>query len=90
MQVKSIAECSKGSILQYYRPSLSYQLSLSSFVLSIFEWPFYTDFTEKIKMSPRVICMMLYMDSIVDQTGHFAYAFAHVSVEYSYDVVTIL
>ena len=28
MQVKSIAECSKGSILQYFRPSLSYQLSL--------------------------------------------------------------
>ena len=23
MQVKSIAECSKGSILQYFRPSLS-------------------------------------------------------------------
>ena len=30
MQVKSIAECSKGSILQYFRPSLSYRLSLRS------------------------------------------------------------
>ena len=30
MQVKSIAECFKGSILQYYRPSLSYHLSLIS------------------------------------------------------------
>ena len=28
MQVKSIAECSKGSILQYFQPSLSRQLSL--------------------------------------------------------------
>ena len=28
MQVKSIAECSKGSILQYLRPSLSDHLSL--------------------------------------------------------------
>ena len=28
MQVKSIVECSKGSILQYFRPSLSYQVSL--------------------------------------------------------------
>ena len=28
MQVKSIAECSKGSILQYFWPSLSYHLSL--------------------------------------------------------------
>ena len=30
MQVKSNAECSKGSILKYFRPSLSYQLSLRS------------------------------------------------------------
>ena len=30
MQVKSIAECSKGSILQYLRLSLSYHLSLGS------------------------------------------------------------
>ena len=28
MQVKSIVECSKGSIMQYFWPSLSYQLSL--------------------------------------------------------------
>ena len=30
MQVKSIAECSNGNILQYFRPSLSYHLSLRS------------------------------------------------------------
>ena len=30
MQVKSIAECSKGSILQYFRPSLSYHSLLIS------------------------------------------------------------
>ena len=30
MQVKSIAECSKGIILQYIRPSLCYHLSLRS------------------------------------------------------------
>ena len=30
MQVKVIAECSKESILQYFRPSLSYHLSLRS------------------------------------------------------------
>ena len=35
MQVKSIAECSKGSILQYFWPSLSYHLSLWS-LLSLF------------------------------------------------------
>ena len=27
MQVKSIAECSNGSILQYFQPALSYHLS---------------------------------------------------------------
>ena len=40
MQVKSIAECSKGSILQYFGPSLSYDLC---FVY--FEWPLKTGFT---------------------------------------------
>ena len=35
MQVKSIAECSKVSVPQYFRPSLSYRLSLRIFVLSI-------------------------------------------------------
>ena len=30
MQVESIAECSKGCILQYFRPSLSYLLSIRS------------------------------------------------------------
>ena len=30
MKVKSIAECSKGSILQYFLPTLSYHLSLRS------------------------------------------------------------
>ena len=37
MQVKSIAECSKGSILQYFWPSV-----IKIFVLSIFEQQFYT------------------------------------------------
>ena len=37
MQVKSIAECSKGSILQYFRPSLSYieTFFVKTIVLSI-------------------------------------------------------
>ena len=40
MQVESIAKCSKGSILQYFRSSFSYHLSLRSLFLSIFEWRF--------------------------------------------------
>ena len=45
---KSIAECSKGSILQYFRPSLGNHLSLRSAicVLFIFEWLLKTGFTE--------------------------------------------
>ena len=35
----------KGSILQYFCPSLSYHFVIKIFVLSIFEWPFYTSFT---------------------------------------------
>ena len=35
VRVKSIAECSKGSILQYFQPSLSYQLS-SRFLFCLF------------------------------------------------------
>ena len=42
---QSIAECPKGSILKYIRPSLSYHFVIKIFVLSIFKWPFYTDFT---------------------------------------------
>ena len=45
LQVKRIVECSKGSILQYFRPSLSYHLSLRSMFLSIFESPLKTGFT---------------------------------------------
>ena len=45
MQVKSIVECSKGSILQYFRPSLSYQFYIKTFILSIYKWPLKTAFT---------------------------------------------
>ena len=44
MQVKSIAECSTGSILQYFRPTLSYHFSFKDLYLSIFEWPRKTGF----------------------------------------------
>ena len=41
MLVKRITECSKGNILQYTK--LPFVIKI--FVLSIFEWPFYTGFT---------------------------------------------
>ena len=40
MQVKSIAERSKGSILQYFQPSLGYQLSLRSLFCLFFSGRF--------------------------------------------------
>ena len=45
MQVKTIAECSKGSVLQYFRPLLSFHLLFRSLFMSNFEWSFYTGFT---------------------------------------------
>ena len=48
MQVKSIAECSNGSILQSFWPSLCYHLSVRYF-LSIFEWSLKTVFTVEPK-----------------------------------------
>ena len=45
MQVKSIAECSKGSILQLLSTFIKLPFVIKIFVLSIFEWLFYTDFT---------------------------------------------
>ena len=50
MQVKRIAECSKGSILQHFQPVLSEHLSFNTFVLSIFEWPLKTGFTVFTKL----------------------------------------
>ena len=54
MQVKSIAECSKRSILQYFRPSFSYHFSIKTFVLSIFKWPLKTGFTPQCLLFCRL------------------------------------
>ena len=40
MQVKNIAECSKGSILQYFRPSLNYLLSFRPLFCLFLSGPF--------------------------------------------------
>ena len=56
MQVKSIAECSNGSILQYFRPSFSYHLSVRS--LSIFEWPLKTGLTVHLWEGIKDRCIM--------------------------------
>ena len=46
MQVKSIAECSKGSILHATLLTfIKLPFVINTFVLSIFEWPFYTGLT---------------------------------------------
>ena len=42
MQVKSIAECSKGSNLHFFWPPLSYHLSLRSVFCLFFDWPLKT------------------------------------------------
>ena len=42
IQVKSIAECSPRSILQYFRPSLSYHLFLRPLFYPFIKWPLKT------------------------------------------------
>ena len=74
MQVKSIAECSPWSILQYFRPSLSYHLPLRPLFLSIFEWLLKTGFTVSFKsfsaflipyLLPYIIEFLFQMDSYI-------------------------
>ena len=45
MKVKSIAECSKRSILQYFWPALRDNWSWKAIFPSFWEWPFYSGFT---------------------------------------------
>ena len=51
MQVESIAECSKGSILQCFRPSLGHLCHLDICFFPIFELPFYIGFTVRPALS---------------------------------------
>ena len=53
----------------------------------LFEHGFRLEDTEN---EPRVICMMLYTESIASQTDHFADTFVSENVAYGYDIVTIL
>ena len=69
MQVKSIAECSNGSILQYFRPALSDNRSLrpltsvfKTFVLSIFAWSFYTGGVRVLYNSFQRIFLLNYVN----------------------------
>ena len=45
MQVKSIAECSKGEHSAIVSTFIRLPVVIKTFILSIFEWPFYTGFT---------------------------------------------
>ena len=45
MHVKSIAECSKGEHSAILSTFIKLPFVIKIFVMSIFEWSFYTDFT---------------------------------------------
>ena len=45
MQVKSIAECSKGEHSAILSTFIKIPFAIKTFVLSFFEWPLKTDFT---------------------------------------------
>ena len=50
------------SILQYFRPSLSYHLSLRPFVLSIFEWSLNTPIPQRLQIA-RIATNGIFIDS---------------------------
>ena len=56
MQVKSIAECSPWSILQYFQPVLSYHLSLTSLFCLL--------------LSGRLRQVLLYIELLKDSNLH--------------------
>ena len=58
MQVKSIAECSNGSILQYFQPALSYHLSLRSLFCHFLSGRFtqVMDMVDILKFQTLVAC----------------------------------
>ena len=45
---------------------------------------------ENTSNEPRVICLMLYTQSVADQIDHFSDVFVRENVAYSYDIVTML
>ena len=45
MLVKSIAECSKGGAFCNFLTSIKLPFVIKTFVVYIFEWPFYTGYT---------------------------------------------
>ena len=45
---------------------------------------------ENTKNEPFIICMTLYMESVADQTDHFANVLVLENVAYGYDFMTTL
>ena len=54
MQVKSITECSKGEHSAILLTFIKLSFVIMIFVLSIFEWPFYTGFTVFLILNLKV------------------------------------
>ena len=81
MQVKSIAECSPWSILQYSRPPLSYHFPLRPWFCRFLKWPLKTGFIVSIQYDEHLCKIMLNLDqwlrfclkvySIFSSGGHF-------------------
>ena len=67
MQVKSNAECSKGSILQYFRPSLIYHLSLRSLFCLFLSGCF----TQVLLYIVRKLLLLYANNFDADQPAHF-------------------
>ena len=64
MQVKRIAECSNGSILQYFRPSLSYHLYIRSLLCL-----FWSDRLRQVQVTLHVAAQLLIQSSLFFLVG---------------------
>ena len=68
MQVKSIAECSRGAFCNTLT-NIKLPFVIKIFILSIFEWPFYTGFTVHVYFCLFIICWLFNL--ISEATGSF-------------------
>ena len=61
MQVKNIAECSKGAFSAILPIFIKLPVVIKTFVFFIFEWPFYTGFTVLLLVHV-VVVLLLFLD----------------------------
>ena len=71
MQVKSIAECSKGKHSAILSTIIKVPFVIKTFVLSIFEWPSSTGFTVVVKVHFANLSVALHTHLVINLMQHY-------------------